>query len=573
MNSLSQQPSPPKGINEWSNSCVHSSSHSCSGTTSPPSTSNVNNQTSRYNNQNLSTQYCHSSSPIGGREETSSSNTTNMTISFQAMEGSCSSCTTAVVSTPTSSALESHNVGSDSIHVIEELTKLLKLEKERNRLLMLEQQIWKQKEQQLSQILHNDLETLKNISEASIGNSTPFSTTSGRSCFKHDFKVSSRSGDQTGSSKATINNSTTTSTTTTTSANKSNNHSLLPMTSSSTSTAPSPGTTSSLSSTIGTQQSLHTPLPPPKPIRLVTKMKQALASNHLGEDQLLEHVREFVSLEKEFALVLKCLNRYFLPLIHECFRKREISCFPNLLALDHLLVIMKLNAQIYQEFDNFLNHPHQQQENKSLNLQQMNETPTTCHSSSNNPSNSLYEQFLSVLSNHVHKLRIFKNYAEHLPSLLQILKKELKSNEEFQEYVRRSEKHLYSLKGSLWRVDAFFKFPLEYIERAVQILQNLKQAAEKSSSLDMEILSMVIEKFSKIQEYIRSSTHPKIDLSQMTEIAESLEMIGLVTAKRYLIKSCLAEKMRESGAVTPCRLFLFNDMLIIKYTRKYRWLW
>ncbi|KAF0972533.1 hypothetical protein FDP41_009436 [Naegleria fowleri] len=417
----------PKGINEWSNSCVHSSSHSCSGTTSPPSTSNVNNQTSRYNNQNLSTQYCHSSSPIGGREETSSSNTTNMTISFQAMEGSCSSCTTAVVSTPTSSALESHNVGSDSIHVIEELTKLLKLEKERNRLLI-------------------------------IGNSTPFSTTSGRSCFKHDFKVSSRSGDQTGSSKATINNSTTTSTTTTTSANKSNNHSLLPMTSSSTSTAPSPGTTSSLSSTIGTQQSLHTPLPPPKPIRLVTKMKQALASNHLGEDQLLEHVREFVSLEKEFALVLKCLNRYFLPLIHECFRKREISCFPNLLALDHLLVIMKLNAQIYQEFDNFLNHPHQQQENKSLNLQQMNETPTTCHSSSNNPSNSLYEQFLSVLSNHVHKLRIFKNYAEHLPSLLQILKKELKSNEEFQEYVRRSEKHLYSLKGSLWRVDAFLNF-------------------------------------------------------------------------------------------------------------------
>ncbi|KAG2389014.1 hypothetical protein C9374_014414 [Naegleria lovaniensis] len=444
-----------------------------------------------------------------------------------------------VVSTPNPSAADSiqHSENRSSLHLIQELTKLLKMEKEKNRILLMEKQIWKQKEKHLSQILHNDLENLKQLSDGtstSIGNSTPQSTTN--SMFFQNFNNYNNS--QYSNMNETVNT----------------NGCFTPMTS--TSSAPSPVTSCSSRSQI--HNNMTTPIPPPKPLRLVTRVNTS--RKEAKEEDLLEYIKEFINLEKEYMMAMKCVNRYFLPLIHECFKKREISCFPNLLAMDHLLVLMKLNSQLYQEFDNLLHQSHSKRSKNCGSQDQLAEHTT------------LFEGFLTILSENVHKLRIFKLYTEHLPTMLQLVKKELKSNEVFREYVRRSEKHLYSLKGSLWRVDSFFKFPLEYIPRALEILQQLKSVVERGRYAESETLAMIVEKYSKIQSHIYKSTKPKVDLSQMTEIAESLEMIGLVTASRYLIKSGLAEKMRESGAVTPCRLFLFNDMLIIKYTRKYRWL-
>ena len=465
---------------------------------------------------------------------------------------------------------QNHNYGMDKSN--NNFEKLLEIEKEKNRILLLEKQVWEMKENLLNKVLfekHSEsllssMQGLLSNTQSSIVRVAGIQENSNNSIPKLDSnlvrKLSSFpiNEDSTGSSSSLKHAS-------------SSSSIISPLSSQSLSSKNSSIRISTLDEVSEISTSLDTirssseelseikldssrsqildrnaiPIPPPKPVELTLQKSSKNSLVLLDKRQYL--YKQFLCSLKEYQLLLQIFLENYVKVIENV--SDEVSLKRHV-AFDHVKVISEQNAKVISELSALLSR------NGIILVGE--------------------EQFFIQLVHQLFELTQsnYISYFDQYFSIIQVFKSEKRKSSELKQAIRKVEKELVERKTIFWKFESFLSIPNQFVEKISALCEKVLKSSDKFyiGLENYAKLGQSVIILRDLNKYSKSKLEVSNDLGQLLDISKNLALDGLVTHKRKVIHSYfMAERIRDCGNITPCQLFLFHDMFLIKYPRKYRW--
>jgi len=275
------------------------------------------------------------------------------------------------------------------------------------------------------------------------------------------------------------------------------------------------------------ETSLRKPRPPPKPSNLRKTHPNSVQKRLLS-------IKELFLIENEYQTMLSLLrDEYFVV-----FRNSDVTNFFGHPVVDTIELILDKQTLLVKELKSV------------MNKDAFSEV-----------------SFFDLLQEYHTPHPTFKSYLNNLNSMFEIIET-ARREPSIDQKLNEIESALKSKKIHFTRLESLLKVPICYTKSRENLLKTQFLKTDTPTPI-LDVVSFILNSIEGIQVDIEEFHRSHVE--KLHELSQLLSIIGLATIKRIIIKNGVrAGRVRKCGRISTCRIYLFNDLLIIRAQRKYR---